>query len=103
MAKGKKFDAAEKHFEKKRVKYESEIRHLTDIVSEQNKIISKNEQQISALETENTQLKDWVERLLEYTELSKEDIKAVCEKDKRLGESLELLKSLKIVTGCYNN
>lgn len=103
MAKGKKFDAAEKHFENKRVKYEREIRRLTDIVSEQNKIISKNEQQISALETENTQLKDWVERLLEYTELSKEDIKAVCEKDKRLGESLELLKSLKIVTGCYNN
>ena len=55
MAKGKKIDAAEKHFEKKRVKYEREIRRLTDIVSEQNKIISKNKQQISALETENAQ------------------------------------------------
>ena len=95
MAKGKKIDAAEKHFEKKRVKYEREIRRLTDIVSEQNKIISKNKQQISALETENAQLKDWVERLLENTELSKEDIKAVCEKDKRLGESLKLFEKLK--------
>ena len=95
MAKGKKIDAAEKHFEKKRVKYEREIRRLTGIVSEQNKIISKNKQQISALETENAQLKDWVERLLEYTELSKEDIKAVCEKDKRLGESLKLFEKLK--------
>ena len=55
----------------------------------------KNKQQISALETENAQLKDWVERLLEYTELSKEDIKAVCEKDKRLGESLKLFEKLK--------
>lgn len=55
---GKKFDAAEKHFEKKRIKEE---------------------------------LKEWIERLLEYTELSKDDIKAVYEKDKRMGEAINWL------------
>jgi hypothetical protein len=55
---GKKFDAAEKHFEKKRIKEE---------------------------------LKEWIECLLEYTELSKDDIKAVCEKDKRMGEAINWL------------
>lgn len=90
MAKGKKFDAAQKHFEGKKIELEKQIKHLTARVSEQNKVISEQKVQIDALSSENLQLKEWIERLLEYTELSKEDIKAACEKDKKIASVMSV-------------
>ncbi len=91
MGKGKKFDAAEKHFEKKRIQYERHIKYLEDQLSiaraELRAVIAKYD----FSERENEELKNWIERLLEYTELSKEDIKAACEKDKKAAEALEWL------------
>lgn len=91
MPKGKQFSAAEKHFEKKRLLYEKQIKHLNSCVSDQKAIISNQEAKIQSLSTENTQLHEWIERLLEYTELSKEDIKEACEKDKKLGSLLGIM------------
>ena len=90
MAKGKKFDAAQKHFEGKKIELEKQIKHLTARVSEQNKVILEQKEQIDALASENLQLKEWIERLLEYTELSKEDIKAACEKDKKIASAMSV-------------
>lgn len=90
MAKGKKFDAAQKHFEGKKIELEKQIKALTARVSEQNKTISEQKGQIDALSSENQQLKEWIERLLEYTELSKEDIKAACEKDKKIASAISV-------------
>lgn len=90
MAKGKKFDAAQKHFEGKKIELEKQIKALTARVSEQNKTISEQKEQIDALSSENQQLKEWIERLLEYTELSKEDIKAACEKDKKIASAMSV-------------
>lgn len=90
MAKGKKFDAAQKHFEGKKIELEKQIKVLTARVSEQNKTISEQRGQIDALSSENLQLKEWIERLLEYTELSKEDIKAACEKDKKIASAMSV-------------
>lgn len=90
MAKGKKFDAAQKHFEGKKIELEKQIKALTARVSEQNKTISEQKGQIDALSSENQQLKEWIERLLEYTELSKEDIKAACEKDKKFASAMSV-------------
>lgn len=90
MAKGKKFDAAQKHFEGKKIELEKQIKALTARVSEKNKTISEQRGQIDALSSENQQLKEWIERLLEYTELSKEDIKAACEKDKKIASAMSV-------------
>lgn len=90
MAKGKKFDAAQRHFEGKKIELEKQIKALTARVSEQNKTISEQKGQIDALSSENQQLKEWIERLLEYTELSKEDIKAACEKDKKIASAMSV-------------
>ena len=90
MAKGKKFDASQKHFEGKKIELEKQIKVLTARVSEQNKTISEQRGQIDALSSENQQLKEWIERLLEYTELSKEDIKAACEKDKKIASAMSV-------------
>ena len=57
MAKGKKFDAAEKHFEKKRVEYEKTNKTLTSRVSEQNKTIAELQEQVSSLTMEKTALR----------------------------------------------
>ena len=91
MPKGKKFDAAQKHFEGKRIEYEKKLKALNARISEQNKIISEQEEKIRMISSDNEQLNDWVERLLEYTELSKEDIKEACEKDKKLSTAASLL------------
>ena len=90
MAKGKKIDAAQKHFEGKKIELEKQIKALNARVSEQNKTISEQRGQIDALSSENQQLKEWIERLLEYTELSKEDIKAACEKDKKIASAMSV-------------
>lgn len=90
MAKGKKFDAAQKHFEGKKIELEKQIKALISRVSEQNKTISEQKGQIDVLSSENQQLKEWIERLLEYTELSKEDIKAACEKDKKIASAMSV-------------
>lgn len=94
MSKGKKFDAAEKHFMGKQSKYEKEIKLLNSRVAEQNATISEQKAQIDMLSAENLQLKEWIERLLEYTELSPEDIKTACEKDKKMAEAMSMFSSL---------
>jgi archaellum component FlaC len=91
--KGKKFDAVEKHFEKRRVQYESKIKDLEEQVKSAHREKNYFKSNLDLCERENRELKDWVERLLEYTELSKEDIRKVCEKDKKAAETVEWLKT----------
>ena len=91
--KSKKFNAAEKHFEKKRIQYEKRIKDLNQQLESAHRDTRIFRSQAEFLERENAELKDWVERLLQYTELSKEDIKAACEKDKRMGEALSWLST----------
>ena len=99
MAKGKKYDAAQKHFESKRAAIEKEKRYLLDRVC---KLKAENQQiksERDELQAENQQLKDWIDRLLEYTELSKEDIAVACEKEKKMKESADMTLALLKMTG----
>lgn len=89
--KGKKFDAAEKHFEKKRIAYEKQIKELDRQLECSHRDLRYFRSRAEFYERENDELKRWIERLLEYTELTKEDIKAACEKDKRMAEAAEWL------------
>jgi hypothetical protein len=81
MPKGKKFDAAEKHFEKVKLSYEKRLRVSQEQATSLSKQLMEANNTIRSLESENTQLKDWIERLLQYTELSKEDIQKACQND----------------------
>ena len=91
MPKGKKFDAAEKHFAKERERLNKEIKCLKQQVENAHRDTYRFRSQAEFLERENEELKNWIERLLEYTELSKEDIRAACEKDKSMGEAVKWL------------
>ena len=101
MPKGKKFNAAEKHFEKKRQEYENTIKRIDNALKESRAETIKYKTAYENATTENEQLKAWIERLLEYTELSIEDIKEACEKDKRMGEAVKMLTGLMKFTGSY--
>ena len=100
MPKGKKFDAAEKHFQEKEKQYQNQIKSLNEYIKKNS--INKNnyEEQVHNLQSENEQLKAWIGRLLQYTELSKDDIKQACEKDKKIAEMLGLLN---MFSGAFKN
>ena len=64
--------------------YETQLRHEK----------AELEGQVRTLQAEVEQQKEWIERLLQYSELSLEDIKKACEKDKAVGDLLKPLVSL---------
>lgn len=99
MSKGKNFDAAEKHFEKKRMDYDKRIKSLSIALNESRGQTAQYKKLYDDLKGENEQLKAWVERLLEYTELSVEDIKQACEKDKKLGEVMGMMSAMFNMSG----
>lgn len=88
MPKGKKFDAAEKHFKKKEEEYQRRIKELENTIKQLKINMHHLGTEAALVKSENDLLKDWVERLLAYTELPKEDIRAVCEQDKKRDEAL---------------
>ena len=94
MSRGKKFDAAEKHFQKIRLQYEHRLNRLATENANLRRQLSVNTEKLHNIEIENEQLKEWVERLLQYTELSKEDIKIVCQKDKDMASAVNMVSSL---------
>ncbi len=101
MPKGKKFDAAEKHFEKIKCEYAKTIKHLSIKLDESREEALEYKRLYEEVSGENEQLKAWIERLLEYTELSMDDIKQACEKDKRMGEAVKMMSTLFKLGGAY--
>lgn len=71
MGKQKK-SAKDIAFEKERCQYKKKIRELDQCLSKTKAETDDLRQHIASLETENATLQDWVDRLLEYTELSEE-------------------------------
>lgn len=94
MPKGKQFNAAEKHFQKKQVKYEKELKEKTLQNNNLLNDISNLKLRLNELESENQMLNDWIERLLKYTELSKNDIQIVCENDKTKNQFISTLENI---------
>lgn len=88
-------------FEKERAKYRGQIREL----ERENKDIKVEKiqlkEQLAELEQEIEGLKSWIERLLEYTELSEEDMKKIVMKDKLSAEITSQMASLHRIFGRY--
>ena len=83
IPKGKKFDAAEMHFMKRKAEYEKQIRRNRDTIFSLNENVIRLTLENQKLQDENIKTREWIERLLQYTELSENDIKKVCEADKK--------------------
>lgn len=81
-------------FEKERAKYRKKIRELELELSKNN--IEKREliDRIAEIERERDELRDWVDRLLEYTEMSEHDMKRILEKEKYLAAASKNMHTL---------
>ena len=97
MAKGKKFNAAEKHFQGKIDDLHKIIKHKDEMLERSRIKLNELNNEVSTLYAENNQLRDWVNRLLEYTELSKEDIKKACEKDKQIASLFTFMNNSSVL------
>lgn len=96
-----KKSAKEIAFEKERAKFRSEIRNLTDCVNDNQKQIDGLNEIVSEKDAIIRQQKEWIERLLEYTELSEEDMKKLLEKEKATAEIIERFQSMTRIMGRF--
>ena len=80
--KDKKKSAKDIAFDKERATFRKQIRELEREVSNTDLEIRKLKEVISQKETEITGKDDWIRRLLEYMDLSKDDLKRFIENEK---------------------
>lgn len=90
----KKKLAVEKYYKDKITRLQQDNNNLHQVINtcfaDNRKLQTENKK----LQDENQQLKEQNERLLEYTELSKEDIKFACKKDKELAKACGMITGL---------
>ena len=93
--------AREKHAEERATEY----RRKMDTLTIENRNLKQGKQlltlELDSARAQNRQLTDWVERLLEYTELSLDDIRASVEKDKAMKNAADLLSFMSGFAGRY--
>lgn len=99
---GNKKSAKDIAFEKERAKFRSQIRELEREVKNEKLEKLKLKDLLIEKETELEDLKGWIERLLEYTELSEEDMKKIINKDKAISELAGTMRSMnRLLYGLY--
>lgn len=77
MPKGKKFNAAEKHFEKKCVEWRKRIKELEETNKLLHKRINDNCDEIEKLQMENECLEQQNQVLMELKDMSVDDVKTL--------------------------
>lgn len=81
-------------FDKERAKYRKEIRELNSLVSKQNINIDRLKQDIDRKDMELVEKDEWIRRLLEYMDMSEEDMRKIIQKDKTMAEAAERLSDI---------
>ena len=99
--KGKKFEAAEKHFIKKEEQYKKHIKALETALIEKSEKEKANEALIESLTEQNTMLIAQNKKLLELCKLSEADLKILIEKDKNVASAAQSMLKLMQHTGIY--
>lgn len=91
-------------FDKERARYRKQIRELEERIKsiEQNsqKRISELIEQTDALEQKILELNEWIERLLEYTEVSREEVLAAINAEKSKKSAYDAINHMTDVMGC---
>ena len=81
-------------FDKERAKYRKEIRELSSQVTKQRTDIDNLKQDIKRKDIELAEKDDWIRRLLEYMDISEEDMGKIIQKDKTMSEVAERLSDI---------
>lgn len=88
-------------FDKERAKYRHEISTLQREIKENIREIEVLNQKISELEESIRQKDDWIQRLLEYTELTEENMRNQIKKDKSVSEVIDHINNMNILISGY--
>lgn len=94
MSSNYKKSAKDIAFDNERAKYNKQIRELQFQLKEKDKVIAEQNNSINAASDELYRLRDWVRRLLEYAELSEEDMKKLIDKDMKSAEIIDRMSSM---------
>lgn len=86
-------------FEKERAKFRSEIRNLQYQIVYRDRQIKELSETISQREMELFKQEDWIRRLLEYTEMSKEDLQSLIKSEKDKAEIRERISTTLDIIG----
>lgn len=87
-------------FDKEKHKLCSKIKGLEALVAQRDRQLLELQEIIHQKDAELAEAKDWIERLLEYTEMSKEDMQLLLSSEKDKAEIQERLNtSLGILLG----
>lgn len=90
---GKNPDGANKRFDRKKLEYTRDIKHLEEQLREYKGEIEMLKDENANHKTKIEQLSHCVETLLTYTKFSKEDIKRICDNDEQTAEALAFVLS----------
>jgi peptidoglycan hydrolase CwlO-like protein len=88
-------------FDKERANFRSEIRNLKYQIQYRDKQIEELGETVRQREEELFKLNDWIERLLEYTEISKEDLKKLIESEREKAEVREKISTTLGILGMF--
>lgn len=91
MPKGKKFNAAEKHFQKRCVEWRKKIKEVEETNKLLHKTICDNIKEIERLQMENEYLKQQNNALMEIKDISIDDIKTLIESKESINNISKLL------------
>ena len=76
-------------FDKERARYRKEIRELSSKVIKQRIEIDRLKRDIDLKDMELVKKDEWIHRLLEYMDMSEEDMRKIIQKDKTMAEAAE--------------
>lgn len=89
-------------FEKERAKYRKEIRALEHDISFLRVAVMQKDNELHLLQNELEQKSDWIRRLLEYTELSEDDMRTIIDKEKNKAAVMKMFGELSgVISGIY--
>lgn len=88
-------------FEKERAKFRREIRELEFQNRQLLCEIVETKETLAQKEDALRQKEEWITRLLEYTNLSEEDMERIIEKDKRMTELAENMNAMQSIFGKF--
>lgn len=98
---GYKKSAKDIAFDKERFEFRREINDLKRELKSKEQEISKLNHSLYSKDDEIRALKEWLDRLLEYTELSETDMKRIVEKDKLGAEFAKKFSAFEKIIGNY--
>lgn len=98
---GNKKSAKDMAFEKERAKFRQQIRELEREVKEEKIKSWKLEELIATKDKEIDELKDWIDRLLGYMDLSEDEMKRIIKAEKARADFVQNIAGMSSIFGKY--